>query len=616
VHARSGDDRISSMHKDLFEKHAQAIAAGGAAPAIGVNLGGWLLCESWMQETLFACCPHDERGDEFRLAQHVSPAEMSAHRACWIGKAELVEIKRLGFNAVRLPLGYWVLDLESDGGSGGGTNSGGAVPTGGDGSGDGSGGGSGGGGGGSGGGSSRGGGGAGLPRKPYPPYEGSRAWIAGAKEYVGPCEEVVTRCLNLCEAVGLQVNVCLHGAPGGQSGEQACGFTDKGWHVGMWDVDGTVRCVAHIAKRWGQHPAFDALTVLNEPSSEIPTPVLREFYERAYAAARQHTSATIVCPVYQRGWHDFESAGFPPSHFDNVRYDCHLYHCFGHGWQRETPLATALDAARSGDGHYPCLHDLPAPAIVSEWSLRLPTWDGSFLVARDLSALEAAEVHRVYRRLGKGQVRQFAERNAGWFFWTFKVDASKANGGAGEPHWDLRECIRRGWLDPRWWGGTGGAGGTATEGSDAEDDPEGPAVADVVMLTRSISAVGSAGGLVDMVSKLSLASNTRLDALLEPDEAEATEPTPTPSSPLPAPPRPHAEQSPSATVPQPVVELEWQPMELIEPGQSKLASPDRSTAQPAAVEHAAGEGEVILAAQLLLSASAAAAGAGEQSLHE
>ena len=32
---------------------------------VGVNLGGWLLCEAWMQETLFGCCPANERGDEF-----------------------------------------------------------------------------------------------------------------------------------------------------------------------------------------------------------------------------------------------------------------------------------------------------------------------------------------------------------------------------------------------------------------------------------------------------------------------------------------------------------------------------------------------------------------------
>lgn len=41
-------------------------------------------------------------------------------------------------------------------------------------------------------------------------------------------------------------------------------------------------------------------------------------------------------------------------------------------------------------------------------------------------------------------------------FWTCQVDSPSANRHArfpGEPMWDLRECVQRRWLDPRWWGG-------------------------------------------------------------------------------------------------------------------------------------------------------------------
>ena len=57
---------------------------------------------------------------------------------------------------------------------------------------------------------------------------------------------------------------------------------------------------------------------------------------------------------------------------------------------------------------------------------------------------ESAARDDAYRQLGRGQLQQFARNNAGWFFWTFKVDAPTANNGSGEPHWDLRECIKRG----------------------------------------------------------------------------------------------------------------------------------------------------------------------------
>ena len=280
VHARSGSKRHARLHKELFEKHAMAIARGGAEPRVGVNLGGWLLCESWMQETLFACCDGDD-ADEFHLCQHISSAEMAAHRATWISRHELAHIKRLGFNSVRLPVGYWVLDVDQalDGGDGGGSGAGGAAAD-----------------------SSRaadggGGGGASAWRMPPAPYEGGRSWIADAKPYHGPAEEHVTRCLSLCDALGLKVNVCLHGAPGGQSGEQACGFADRYWTPQMWDVDGTVRCVEHIARKWGRHPAFDALTVINEPSDEISTEALVGFYERAYATYTHMPSPRSTAPV-------------------------------------------------------------------------------------------------------------------------------------------------------------------------------------------------------------------------------------------------------------------------------------------------------------------------------
>lgn len=67
--------------------------------------------------------------------------------------------------------------------------------------------------------------------------------------------------------------------------------------------------------------------------------------------------------------------------------DAHLYHCFGDGWQLDSSLHDVLECARSGEGHWPCLGDLPAPAMVSEWSLRLPAWDTRFPVARDLEGL-------------------------------------------------------------------------------------------------------------------------------------------------------------------------------------------------------------------------------------
>ena len=95
----------------------------------GVNLGGWLICEAWMQRTLFgaasaaaAAAGHGDDtdvGDEFRACQHLSREAMAAHRASWITRTDLQQIRHLGFNSVRLPVGFWVLALDGPGGDGG-----------------------------------------------------------------------------------------------------------------------------------------------------------------------------------------------------------------------------------------------------------------------------------------------------------------------------------------------------------------------------------------------------------------------------------------------------------------------------------------------------------------
>ena len=444
VHARSGDERLGRLHKERFEQHATALAAGGLLPRVGVNLGGWLICEAWMQETLFSSVPGAI--DEFRLCQVLEREAIARHRASWITAADLAQIKRLGLTAVRVPFGYWLLDPP----------------------------------------------GPPIVRKPAPPYTGAREWLRTAHEYVGPAEHVISQCLDACAAAGLLVNLCLHGAPGGQSGEQACGFVDREWTPSMWDVEATVRCVEHAARLWGRHPALDALTVINEPSNEIPIETLVGFYEKAYHAARPHTQCSLVFPAYKRAWSDFEAAGFPMTYFENIVIDAHLYQCFGDAWQRETSLEESLENARTGEGHFPCLTHLPAPSCVSEWSLRLPVWDDKFPIAQVLAAKDEAAQHAIYRKLGRAQVMQFASRGASWYFWTWKVDAPSANRGAiipGEPMWDLRECVRRQWLDPRWWGGElldDGFGAGDVPAGDMHDEADAD-LADKMVLASEVS---------------------------------------------------------------------------------------------------------------------------------
>jgi glucan 1,3-beta-glucosidase len=76
----------------------------------GVNLGGWLLLERWMQESLFA---GTEAKDEYGLCAawgSTAPGRLREHRGSYITRDDFVWLVQHGINAVRIPFGYWVLE--------------------------------------------------------------------------------------------------------------------------------------------------------------------------------------------------------------------------------------------------------------------------------------------------------------------------------------------------------------------------------------------------------------------------------------------------------------------------------------------------------------------------
>ena len=81
----------------------------GAHPLHGVNLTGWLTLEPWVTPELFA-----EAGalDEETLARTLGPRRygelVRRHRASFIARDDFVKIAARGFNAVRLPVPWYV----------------------------------------------------------------------------------------------------------------------------------------------------------------------------------------------------------------------------------------------------------------------------------------------------------------------------------------------------------------------------------------------------------------------------------------------------------------------------------------------------------------------------
>lgn len=74
----------------------------------GVNFGGWLVLERWITPSLFE---GTEAQDEFSFMQEPDAAEkIKWHRRTFITESDFRWLKSHSVNAVRIPVGYWLLD--------------------------------------------------------------------------------------------------------------------------------------------------------------------------------------------------------------------------------------------------------------------------------------------------------------------------------------------------------------------------------------------------------------------------------------------------------------------------------------------------------------------------
>ena len=77
-------------------------------PLRGVNFGGWLVLERWMTPALFA---GTDARDEYEFMLEPGTLEkLRQHQKTFIQEEDFKWLRANGFNAVRIPVGYWVLD--------------------------------------------------------------------------------------------------------------------------------------------------------------------------------------------------------------------------------------------------------------------------------------------------------------------------------------------------------------------------------------------------------------------------------------------------------------------------------------------------------------------------
>jgi len=293
----------------------QIYRKGLHAPWRGVNLGGWLLLEPGTAKALFKRHAQDgqEATCEWDLAQTLRRrgvvGEMIDHRESFITKQDFQRIQSYGLNAVRLPLGYWIV---------------------------------------------------------LGPAEGE-SYVGPALEYIDRAVSWAEEC---GLQVLLDLHGCPGGesgdAPCGRH-QRPVGT----WQWSSWRFDETLRALEVLARRYCTSKVVTGIQVCNEPSHTVPARILCTFYDQAVDVIRRagmvESQVAIVLPLFQRPAEEIvmEWKEVGGCRHLNVCFDFHYYHCFENEWNGKT-FAQQL---RSVEEHKEELQQFPA--MVGEWSLAL-----------------------------------------------------------------------------------------------------------------------------------------------------------------------------------------------------------------------------------------------------
>jgi len=291
----------------------------GTTPVRGVNLGSWLLLEKWMTPAPFNGI---DAHDEYTLCQRAGYADaerrLKAHWDTFITEQDIINMKDMGLNHIRIPFGYWALDIKN-----------------------------------------------------------GEPWVAGSWDYVmRACGWARTHglqvMLDLHGAPGSQ-NGNDHS---GQSGTIGFYYSDENLSRSV----NVLRRAAEIVAAPEWRDTVTIIQLLNEPiiwdDYDYRLQRLRSFYRSAYDAIRA-VNTDIVIAVHDafisyNNWYYLRD----DPHYNLMMLDTHLYQVFGDGWEQITCTQHTNHACnyRGGTNGAPNLSEANAKlwTVVGEWSVATP----------------------------------------------------------------------------------------------------------------------------------------------------------------------------------------------------------------------------------------------------
>jgi glucan 1,3-beta-glucosidase len=392
----------------------------------GVNLGGWLLMERWLMggsptvET--ACCgaveaPYNgteclEADSELAITRLLRERgeldKIDRYRDQFITEKDFEAMAGAGLNAVRVPIGYWIVDPTA------------------------------------------------VPEHDYHGGAGLR-YLDDAVAWA--------------ERHGLQLFFQLHGAPGGQSMQQTTGFLNRAWTAASFDKVASVAVLATPASRYASSEAVIAIGLLNEPELpsqllleyyEAAIPAIREAgmsAERVAIVLNLYSDAGIAA-VFTDAWPLFNDRLTPARGFENLIYDIHLYYAFlPEGLTDKVSIESVTNDLVAIQSKV--LQLTGRPCLTGEWSVRVP--HPGTAAGQAFIKLQPSEQFSTLKQFATNQVQAISVTRptdlyprTGGFYWTWTGPGHSTIGGRGcvsgdQTQWSSRTALEEGWIAEGEW---------------------------------------------------------------------------------------------------------------------------------------------------------------------
>ncbi|ORX63859.1 glycoside hydrolase [Basidiobolus meristosporus CBS 931.73] len=371
----------------------------------GANLGGWLLLEPWITPSLFEQFrgKDDAAVDEYTftesLGKNKAYSQLRRHWESWVTEKDIKKLANYGLNTVRIPYGYWMVDVEK--------------------------------------------------HEPY--VQGQYPYLRRAVKWA--IQHNLHVLLDLHGAPGSQNGFDNSGRAGPVNWPKEANNIQR-------TIDVLSNVTKEFRAEIGDGDV--SIQFLNEPfaipNTGVTLDLLKDFYGRSYTAIHNASKLSYKPATFGHdGFSFFNEIGSFLSSMKNTVLDTHIYQVFDVNllkYSRQQHLEmTCNDKARIGGS--------PLRTIVGEWSLATTDctlwlngfqkgarYDGTFITTEPVCPSCTCKDEGNVAKFGKSYrafLREFAEKQMdayeagyGWIFWNFKAENS--------PQWNYIQGVEEGWI--------------------------------------------------------------------------------------------------------------------------------------------------------------------------